>query len=441
MTLQAGSETSCNEIRDVFSRIRDPRGVGAKTYIRLFEQEALATAAAWDGMRSSGVPTPVLAGLPLSVKDLFDVAGSITTAGSVALKDAAPARVDAPVVARLRAAGAVIVGTTNMTEFALGGLGINPHYGTPPNPFDRATGRIPGGSSSGAAVSVCDGMAAAAIGSDTAGSIRMPAALCGIVGFKPTARRIPLAGTIPLAVTLDSIGPLASTVELCAILDAVLANEDPIVPMPLPLAGLRFAVPQTLVLDDLEAPVANAFSRALTTLSKAGARIVEIAFSELSELPKLNAQGSVALIEGYAWHRDLLREKRNLYDPMVAARFAAAEKISAADYITLLTARNRLIGSTRATTYGYDAVLMPTVSITAPAVTELEGDERRYLTMSRVITRNPLIANFLDRCALTVPCHEPGTAPVGLTIMGETMGDRRILSLGLSIKAELDKTS
>lgn len=420
-----------------FAAIADRDGVGTRTYIRLFETEATAAAAAWDAMGDAGVPLPPLAGLPISVKDLFDVAGSVTTAGSIVLKDAPPAARDAAAVARLRAAGAVVLGTTNMTEFAFGGLGINPHYGTPPNPFDRRLGRIPGGSSSGAAVSVSDGMALAALGSDTAGSVRMPAAMCGIVGFKPTARRVPLAGTIPLAATLDSVGPLARSVALCALVDAVLANEPAEVPPPRPLSGLRIAVLQTLVLDDLEPAVAAAFSRALTVLSKGGARITEIALPELGKLPQLNARGSMIVMEGFAWHRELLRSKQDLYDPMVASRFVAAEKASAADYIALANARARMIESTRAATSGYDALVMPTLQLTAPPIADLEGDESRYLAAQRAIIRNPGVVNFLDRCALTVPCHEPGTAPVGLSLVGETMADRDILSIGLSVEAAL----
>jgi len=428
-----------DSVREAFARIRDPNGVGSKTFIRFFEKQALATANAWDQLASAGAPLPVMAGLPVSIKDLFDVEGSVTTAGSVALKHENPAIGDAPVVARLRAAGAVIIGTTNMTEFALGGQGLNSHYGTPPNPFDRATGRIPGGSSSGAAVSVTDNMSAIGIGSDTAGSVRVPAALCGIVGFKPTARRLPLAGVVPLSPTLDSVGPLAGTVELCALADAVLAGEEPKAPLPVSLVGLRLAVPQTVVLDDLDALVAASFSRALTTLSKAGATIVEIAFPELGELAAANARGTFAVIEGYAWHRDLLQRKRDLYDPKVAARFSNGEKFSAADYIALRRIQAALIESSRRATEVYDAVIMPTVPITAPPIAELENDYQHYLLVGRTVVRNTLIANFLDRCALTVPCHEPGTAPVGLMIMGETMADRRVLSIGLSIKSEIDR--
>jgi len=429
--------TNLQRLDDCLARIHDSQGEGKRTYIRLFEDQARACASAWDAMHDAGMPLPPLAGMPVSVKDLFDVAGTTTTAGSVALKDAAPAQQDAPVLKRLRAAGAVIVGTTNMTEFAMGGLGLNPHYGTPRNPYDRKTGRIPGGSSSGAAVSVTDGMATAAIGSDTAGSVRMPAAVCGLTGFKPTARRVPIDGSIPLAASLDSVGPLAADVATCALIDAVLAGEQPDVPVPMPLAGLRFAVAKTVVFDDVESVVADTFARALTKLSKAGARIVEIPFAELNEVEQASARGSFSVIEGYAYHRELLEKKRDLYDPIIAARFANGQKIGAADYIALRNARADLIERTRRVTAGFDAILMPTVPIVAPKIADLESDENRYLAANRLMIRNPGLVNFLDRCALTIPAHEPGSAPVGLTLMGETLADRRILSIGLSVEAAL----
>jgi aspartyl-tRNA(Asn)/glutamyl-tRNA(Gln) amidotransferase subunit A len=285
---------STDGLHECLARIADPAGQGAKAFIRIFREAVEAPLQ----------PGP-LGGIPVSVKDLCDVAGSITTAGSKVLASNLPALYDAPVVARIRAAGAVILGTNNMTEFAMGGVGINPHYGTPLNPWDRVNGRIPGGSSSGGAVAVADGMVNVALGSDTAGSIQMPAAFCGIVGFKPTARRVPMAGTIPLAPSLDSLGPLARSVADCARFDAVIAGEPDESLVSIELYGLRFAVPQALVLDDLEAPVAQAFSSTLSRLSSAGVEIVEIPLVELRELPAL----SFSVIEGYAWHRKLLEER------------------------------------------------------------------------------------------------------------------------------------
>ncbi len=436
--LASGETTAARLVEQSLNAIDDPAGEGARTFIRRFDAQARATAAAWDGMRAAGTALPPLAGIPFSIKDLTDVAGSTTTAGSRALRDAPPATADAAYLARLRAAGAVILGTTNMTEFAMGGLGLNPHYGTPRNPFDRAVGRIPGGSSSGAAISITDGMAAVAIGTDTAGSIRMPAALCGITGFKPTARRVPLGGTIPLAESLDSIGPLARSVACCALVDGVLSGDElPSVPAAAAIAGLRFAVPTTLVLDALDAGVAAAFANALSVLSRAGARIVEIPFAQLGELPAINAYGGFAVAEGYAWHRKLLAAKAADYDPIIGARFAGGAGVSAADYIDLRHARADFIARADAVTAQFDAVLMPTVPIVAPPIADFADNEQAWLQTNRLLIRNPGIANFLDRCALSIPCHTAGSAPVGLTLMGETMGDRRLLALGLAVEAAL----
>jgi aspartyl-tRNA(Asn)/glutamyl-tRNA(Gln) amidotransferase subunit A len=409
-------------LRQRLALIDDPAGQGAKAFIRRFSEVADAR-----------LPAGPLAGVPVSVKDLCDVAGSVTTAGSKVLASNPPSMRDAPVVARIRAAGAAILGTNNMTEFAMGGVGINPHYGTPLNPWDRQTGRIPGGSSSGGAVAVADGMVDIALGSDTAGSIQMPAALCGVTGFKPTARRVPLEGTVPLAFSLDSLGPLARSVADCAAFDAVIAGEGETRLAPAAPRGLRFAVPKSLVLDDLEPAVAQAFARALSRLSAAGVAIVEIPFAELRELPAL----SFSVVEGYAWHRKLLETRRAEYDQIVAGRFANGAAVSAADYIDLLAARKSLIAKSAARTQSYDAVVMPTVPLVAPKLADFAGNEPLWLATNRRMIRNPGIANFLDRCGLSIPCHERGGAPVGFSLMGETLGDRRLLAIGLAVEAIL----
>jgi aspartyl-tRNA(Asn)/glutamyl-tRNA(Gln) amidotransferase subunit A len=295
--------TSRALVEQCLSRIDDPSGEGRRVFLKVNAAGALSAADYYDHLRAhSAAPSP-FAGIPVSIKDLFDVAGEVTTAGSVVLRDAAAAARDAPCVARLRAAGFIPIGRTNMTEFAFSGLGINPHYGTPLNPYDRAAGRIPGGSSSGAAVSVTDGMAFGALGTDTGGSCRIPAALCGIVGFKPTAQRVPTAGAFPLSTSLDSVGPLAATVACCAALDAVLAGEPAGGLSRFPLDGLRMAVPQTVVLDGVEPAVAHAFDAALAALRKAGARIVDIPLRELAELAQINAKGGLAAAQSYAIHR------------------------------------------------------------------------------------------------------------------------------------------
>ena len=432
-----GETTSRALAETALARIDDPAGEGRRTFINVFRDSALAEADASDRLRAAGIVRSPLDGIPVSIKDLCDVAGRTTHAGSVVLDDAPPAAADAPVLARLRAAGAVIVGTTNMVEFALGALGLNPHYGTPRNPYDRETGRAPGGSSSGGAVSVTDGMAAAALGTDTAGSVRMPAGLCGLTGFKPTARRVPLDGIVPLSRNLDSVGPLAPTVQCCATMDAIFAGEAARPLDDLPLAGLRFAVPQSLVLDGMDDTVSATFAGALSRLSDAGARIEEIPFRELLRMPDINRSGGMTIAEGYAWHRALLEKAGDRYDPVIAARFRDGANVSAADYIDLLDARADMIRTADATTAGFDAIIMPTLPIVAPPIAALESDRDLYIKTNMLLIRNCGLANFLDRCALTVPCHRPGEAPVGLMLFGETMGDRRLLSIGLAVEKEL----
>ena len=257
--LQAGRTTSRALIERSLAAIADPAGEGARAFVAVYAEQAREGADAMDLLRRHGRAPGAYAGLPFSIKDLFDVAGEVTAAGSRALADAKPATQHAPVVQRMLAAGFVPVGRTNMTEFAFSGLGLNPHHGTPRSPFRRSVGYIAGGSSSGAAVSVADGMALAALGTDTGGSCRIPAAFCGVVGYKPTARRVPLDGLVPLSSTLDSVGPLARTVQCCAVVDAVLAGETPTQVTPLALRGMRIAVPGNMVMDDVDPAVAEAF--------------------------------------------------------------------------------------------------------------------------------------------------------------------------------------
>jgi len=431
--LQTGQSTSRSLVERMLDRIADPSGEGRRTFISVNAEQALAAAEAQDSMRNAGIVLSLIAGLPISVKDLFDLAGETTRAGSKALANEAPAKADAPAIARLRQAGAIVIGRTNMTEFAYSGLGMNPHYGTPQNPWDRETGRTPGGSSSGAAVSVTDGMAAAAIGSDTGGSVRIPSALCGITGFKPTTRRVPATGAFPLSPTLDAAGPLAPSVACCALLDAVMAGDQPRTPEPRPVEGLRLAIPQTLVLENIDDHVARAFERTVSALSAAGARIEEIAFPELGKIPKINAGGGI-YAEAYAVHRKLLEEKGDAYDPRVRDRILRVSDYSAADFVDMLAARAALIDSANETTAPYDAVILPTTATVAPPIAELEADDHQYVGTNILMLRNTFCFNFLDRCALSLPMHRLDEPPTGLMIVGETMGDRTLLSIGLGME-------
>ncbi len=323
-----------------------------------------------------------------------------------------------------------------MSEFAYSGIGLNPHYGTPRNPWDRATGRVPGGSSSGAAVSVTDGMAAMGLGSDTAGSVRLPAAFCGLTGFKPTARRVPLQGAYPLSGTLDSIGPLAPSVACCALVDAILAGEPPTPLEPRALTGTRLLAPANYLLDDLDEGVAAAYGRALSALSAAGATIDEIPLPVLDDVAAANVTGGFATIEAYATHRKLMAEKGELYDQMVLSRMKLGAEVSAADYIDLVAAREDQRARMDRATAPYDALVSPTVAIIAPPLSAVaEDDEFRRLNM--LALRNTRVGNFLDRCAITLPCQREGEAPVGLMLMGETMGDGALLEVAAAVEGAL----
>jgi aspartyl-tRNA(Asn)/glutamyl-tRNA(Gln) amidotransferase subunit A len=432
--LSAGRTTSRELVEQALARIADPAGEGARTFVKVYADSARLAADAQDGLRRAGYVASPLAGLPVSIKDLFDVAGEVTSAGSKALDDRPPAAQDAPVVARLRAAGGVLIGRTNMTEFAFSRVGINPHFGTPGNPYDRRL--IPGGSSSGAAVSVADGQAIVAIGSDTGGSVRIPAALCGLCGFKPTQRRIPRDGAIPLSTTLDSIGPLANSIACCAIADAVVAGEPAAAPAAFPVAGLRLGVLQGYVLGGIAPEVAGAFADACTRLSRAGARVVDLALTEVDEIPALNAGGAFGPIEAYAWHQALLDRRGNDYDPRVRSRIERAAGTSAVEYIDLCATRAAVIARIAAKTAGFDALLLPTVAITAPPIAALERDDD-YRRLNALILRNPSLVNFLDRCAATIPIQPPGAPPVGLMIVGEHGDDRRLLALARGIEMTL----
>ena len=432
--LVAGRTTSARLVDEALARIDDPAGEGGRTYRLTYAAAARTTAAASDAVRATGQAMGPLGGLPISIKDLFDVAGETTLAGSVALIDHPPATQDAPIVRRLRAAGAVIVGRTNMVEFADSGRGLNPHYGTPGNPFDPA--RVPGGSSSGAGTSVAYGMAAAAIGTDTGGSVRIPAAFCGLAGFKPTQSRITRAGAVPLSTSLDSIGPLAASVACCALVDAVLAGEEPVPLAELPLAGLRLAVPTGFLLDGLAPVVATAFGRALKRLADAGAQIVETPMAVLERAAEINRAGGIAGPEAFAWHRALLARSGDRYDPRVRARLEASAGVSAADYITALGLRAARMAEFDQATLPYDAVLTPTVAVPPPRQDEVTT-EADYVRINGQVLRNTAVFNLLDRCALSLPIQAPGELPVGLMLIGERNGDRRLLAVGKAVETEL----
>ncbi len=435
--LWSGKTTSRELTEQALARIKDPDGEGGRTFLAVHEESALAAADASDRLRAQGIVPSPLAGIPVSLKDLFDEQGQQTRAGSRAHDDAPPATKDSTVTARLRAAGAVLVGRTNLTEFAYSGLGLNCHFDTPRNPWDRATGRIPGGSSSGAGVSVTDGMCAVGIGTDTGGSVRIPAALNGITGFKTTTGRIPLTGVYPLSSTLDSVGPLAPTVACCVVTDAVMDDRAPVIPKALPIENLRFGIPQHYVLEDLDDHVAATFEATLDRLSAAGAQIVEVSSRMYEEIPGAMPNGGILAAEAYAHHRKMMDEKKDLYDPRVWVRIRRGERLSAADLIDCQHLRRDIRARAAEMSLPFDAMLLPTCATVAPPVELLDKDDDAYAAANILMLRNTTVGNFLDSCALSIPCHAPGTGPVGLMVMAATGHDEWLVRVGLSIERTL----
>ena len=380
-----------------------------------------------------------LAGITVSVKDLFDVAGQVTKAGSKVLQNAPAAVRDCPAVARLRAAGAALTGRTNMVEFAFSGVGINPHYGTPVNPADTSVERIAGGSSSGAAVSVATGAALVGLGSDTGGSIRIPAALCGVVGFKSTARLVPITGALPLSSSLDTVCAVTRTVTDAITVHGVLAARSIKLPGK-PLANCRFAVARTLLQDDLDSTVGKAFERSVKQLRNAGAQIEEIDLIELSELANINATGGLSAAESYAWHRQLLAKHQADYDPRVALRILRGASMTAFDYIDLLAARADWIKRMQARLQGFDAVLSPTVPIVAPCIASVIINDSEFFRVNGLLLRNTSVVNMLDGCGISLPCHTPDELPVGLMLWHSAMHDDTVLDAALQIEALLQQS-
>ena len=436
--LAEGRTTSEALVSDALTRIEAHRATGGVAYISVDAHSALQAARASDLARASGYVPSALAGLPVSIKDLFDVTGQVTAAGSRLLADAPPASRDAVVVERLRAAGAILLGRTNMSEFAFSGLGFNPHYGTPLTPL--ADGRVAGGSSSGAAVSVALGMAVAGLGTDTGGSIRIPAAFCNLTGFKPSASRVPMAGTFPLAESLDSVCALTQSVADCILLDQILSGE-PLETRAAPLAGLRLAVTRDVVLDQLDATVAAAFERSLDLLTQAGATVRWFDFPELHELRHINAAGGITAAEAWHGHRQWLdSNSSDAYDPRVAQRIRRGAAISAADYLDIRNERQRLIDVARERLGDADAWLLPSVAVVPPRLADL-ADDAAFFATNALVLRNTSVINFLDGCALSLPCQRGDELPVGLSIAGLHGQDARVLQVSRSIEALLRESS
>ena len=418
------------KLEQALAAIADPKGEGARACLTVYAEAARAAADAADARAKADISLGPLDGAILTIKDLFDVKGEPTRAGSRIEADAQPATADAPVVRRLRAAGAVIVAKTNMSEFAFSGVGMNPHYGTPGNPADRA--RVPGGSSSGAAVAAADGMCEIAIGTDTGGSCRIPAALCGIVGYKPSKQRVPTDGAFPLSFTLDSIGPLARSVADCARTDAIIAGEEYAPLQPAPVAGLRLGVPRGFLTTEWDNTVGTRFGAARKKLADAGARITDEPMPLVDEMLDVNAKGGLAPAEAFAIHRERLARRADEFDPNVRVRIERGGNVSAADYVDMMQARARLVRAMDRQLSSFDAWMMPTTAIVAPTIAEMQ-DSHTFNTKNMLLLRNTLTWNFFDNCAISIPIPGSGL-PVGLMLVGRNGGDRNLAEVAAGIE-------
>jgi len=419
-----------DKLEQALAAIADPKGEGARACLTVYAETARAAADAADARAKAGISFGSIDGAILTVKDLFDVMGEPTRAGSRIEANAARAATDAPIVRRLRTAGAVIVAKTNMSEFAFSGVGMNPHHGTPGNPADRT--RVPGGSSSGAAVAAADHMCDIAIGTDTGGSCRIPAALCGIVGYKPSKQRVPTDGAFPLSYTLDSIGPLARTVADCARTDAVIAAEDYAPLKPAPVAGLRLGVPAGLLTTEWDNTVGTRFGAARKKLAGAGVRITDEAMPLVDEMQNVNAKGGLAPAEAFSIHRERLAKRADEFDPNVRVRIERGGNVTAADYVDMMQARARLVLAMDAQLSSFDAWMMPTTAIVAPTIAEMQ-DTRTFNFKNMLLLRNTMTWNFFDNCAISIPIPGSGL-PVGLMLVGRNGHDRRLFEVAAGIE-------
>ncbi len=431
--MSKNKSSSRERLAAALARIDDPKGEGARACLTVYREGAQAAADAADARAKAGITLGPLDGAILTIKDLFDVAGEVTRAGSkVIAEEGSPAAEDAPVVRRLRSAGAVIVAKNNMSEFAFSGVGVNPHYGTPGNPADRR--RAPGGSTAGGAVAVADDMCEIAIGSDTGGSCRTPAAFCGVVGYKPSKQRIPTVGAFPLSYTLDSIGPLAKSVAECAAADAVMANESPRVLHAAPLANLRIGIAQGMPLEALDDGVARGFAAALDVLGKAGVRLSDEVLSAIDGMNEVNKLGGgITPTEAYAIHRDRLARRGDDIDQLIRRRIERAKDNSAADYIEMTQRRLHLIREMDAAMADVDVLAMPTAAVIAPLQSDLEKPED-FARRNAMCLRNTSIWNFFDCCAISLPLPKQGGQNVGLMLVARNGHDHRLFRIAAAVE-------
>lgn len=409
---------------------------GGPVFLKVYRKSALAKADAIDKVRREGGNPGRFAGIPFSLKDLFDIKGEVTTAGSRLLADAPPAKADATAIARLKAAGMIPLGRTNMTEFAYSGVGLNPHYGTPKSVWDRANARIPGGSSSGAGVSVADGTCLLGIGTDTGGSCRVPAAFNGIVGYKSSLGRVPVDGVYPLAVSFDTVGPLARSVACCAQADAIMSASGSGDITPVPAREIRLGVPRQLVCDDLDEEVGVAFEKTLGQLSSAGIKIIDFDFADLAHLPEINASGGIGAYEAYGLHRQQIEQHGDAYDQRVRTRILAGAAISDAEVAKLRDRRAAMITTAHGHWSDIDAFIMPTCPQLPRPIADLADDED-YRRINLMALRNTFVGNFLNSCAITIPANTGVAGPVGIMLMQPYGTDEQLFARAQTAESAL----
>ncbi|SEG84199.1 amidase [Marinobacterium lutimaris] len=377
-----------------------------------------------------------LGGIPISIKDLFDVKGEQTRAGSKVLSSAPAASEDAPSVARLREAGTWFTGRTNMTEFAFSGLGLNPHYGSPENPFDASL--ITGGSTSGGAASIADGLALGTLGSDTGGSLRIPAAFCGIVGFKPSQASVPGDAAFPLSPSLDCVGPMGASVDCCARLWSVLSQTE-VSDADIGDRKLRLAIPAGALIDNLEAPVAAAFEQAVELLRQQGHQIETLAFDSVDQVYAINQAGGLVVPEAIAIHKERLEAQGEDYDPFVRDRLQGGLELPAWVYAQRLLPRGKLQQQFAAESSGFDAVILPTVPILPPAIATLEKDAAAFHAANRMALHNTNVFNYLDASAISLPWQpQQAKLPIGLMLARPQGQDLALLALARRIEALIE---
>lgn len=398
-------------------------------FTKIYFESAMAEAKAAD---NRVIKLSAIDGKIISIKDLFDVKNDITTAGSKILRDAMPATRTALIVNRLRRAGAIVIGKTNMSEFAFHGMGTNPHFGTPGNAFNKA--HVPGGSSSGAAVSAAEGSSDIAIGTDTGGSIRLPAAFNGIVGYKPSQKRITREGAFPLAHSLDSVGALAKTLQDCIDADGVMAGVKYDI-KPLSIKDIRFALPVGLMIDEATPEVSEAFNATVARLKKAGAMIEEVNFSPLvAEVMLMLARGPLVTIEAAAIHKDWVLSRPQDYDKPVIHRIEMGMRVSGADYIRTLWKRKELINHYNMLMRNFNVMIAPTALCTAPRIDEVLSSTETFLKHNAQALRNTTVGNLLDVCGLSLPCPDVTGLPVGFMMMGVNGSDKMLMAAGLEVE-------